>query len=276
MKVLVLNEHRAVVFGRDGVFMVNRNDFYIGKALETYGEYSQAESELLQSLVSEGDLVIEVGANIGSLTVGLAKKVGRRGKVYAYEPQRSCHALLQGQIALNHLDQVIARPEACGAARGTMWHAPCDYNLPGNFGATALVNEAKPGFLPVTVETLDDAHRGEKVSLIKIDVEGMEHAVLSGARQLIREQQPIIYLENAFVESSKALISLVFEMGYRAWWHICPLSNANNYFGRKKDLYKSIYSINMVCMPASSPLDEHAFSGEVRLDAPHPLERPPA
>jgi len=272
MQIFTLSAHRTIVFGRDGIFLVNRHDYYVGKALEIYGEYSQVEANLLQSLLSEGDTVIEVGANIGALTVGLAKKVGRRGKVYAYEPQQQCHALLQSQIALNQLDQIIARPEGCGAARGTMWHAPCDYDKVGNFGAASLVNEQAPGFLPVTIGTLDDAHAGEKIRLLKVDVEGMEYAVLSGAQRLIGEQQPVIYVENDRAENSKALISLIFDIGYRAFWHVCPLFSPNNYFGRQDNVYKTTHSFNMICLPASAPWDGRTFSGEVRLGAPHPLE----
>jgi FkbM family methyltransferase len=272
MSVLALDQHRALVFGRDGFYLVNRHDFYMGQALETYGEYGQAEANTLQVLISEGDTVIEVGANIGSHTVGLAKKVGRGGKVYAYEPQRQCHALLQAQVALNHLDQVIAIPEGCGSQEGTMWHAPCDYDQRGNFGSVSLVGEERPGFFPVKVRTLDSAHRGENIRMMKVDVEGMEFEVLSGARQIIAAQKPILYLENDRVENSRRLIGLVHEMGYRAWWHVCPLFNPNNYFGQAKNIYDIAHSFNMVCMPAETQLPADVFSGEVDINKRHPLE----
>ena len=54
-------------------------------------------------MVNPGDTVIEVGANIGGHTVGLAKRVGPQGLVIAFEPQRGCFSLLQSQIALNEL-----------------------------------------------------------------------------------------------------------------------------------------------------------------------------
>ena len=79
MHSLLLNKYIAVVKGRDGFFLVNRNDVYIGKALEIYGEYCGIEGDLLTSLIKPGQTVIEVGANIGSHTVGLAKCVGSTG-----------------------------------------------------------------------------------------------------------------------------------------------------------------------------------------------------
>jgi len=271
MKVLPLNDHRALVFGRDGFFLVNRHDFYMGRALEIYGECGQAEANALQAFVSEGDTVIEVGANMGSHTVGLAKKVGRRGRVYAYEPQRAVFALLQAQIALNQLDQVIAVAEGCGAENGTLWHPPHDYERLGNFGAVSLVGEARDGFQPVAVRKLDDAHRTDTVRLLKIDVEGMETEVLLGARQLIADRQPILYVENDRVEKSVGLVTLIHEMGYRAWWHVCPIFNPGNFFGQPENIYGTVFSFNMVCMPAHVPMEKDAFSGEVSLDKPHPL-----
>jgi FkbM family methyltransferase len=272
MNVLTLNQHRALIEGRDGYFLVNRHDFFIGKALETYGEYSQAEANLLATLVSEGDTVIEVGANIGAHTVGLAKRVGKRGRVYAYEPQRAVHALLQAQIALNQLDQVIAVAEGCGSAPGTLWHAPYDYDKLGNFGGVGLKAERQDGYHPVAVRRLDDAHRGEKVRLLKVDVEGMEREVLLGAHELVRTQQPILYLENDRPANSPALVALVREMGFRAWWHVCPLFNPGNHFAHAKNIYGTMFSFNMICLPAHMAVDANAFSGEVRDDKPHPLD----
>src|SRR5882757_7907517 len=101
MQALSLNDNIALVAGRDGYFLVNRHDVFIGKSIEVYGEHGGLECAFLQRLVRPGDCVIEVGSNIGAHTVGLAKAVGPSGKVYAFEPQRACYALLNSQIALN-------------------------------------------------------------------------------------------------------------------------------------------------------------------------------
>ncbi len=60
-------------FCKHGFFLVNKNDYYIAGALISYGEYSEAEYELMsQMLFKDGD-IIEVGANIGALSVPLAR-----------------------------------------------------------------------------------------------------------------------------------------------------------------------------------------------------------
>ena len=71
-----------------GKIIYNTRDRYIGRSLAAYGEYSQGEAELYKQLLRSGDTVIEVGANMGSLTVPLARFVGEAGRVIAFEPQR--------------------------------------------------------------------------------------------------------------------------------------------------------------------------------------------
>jgi ubiquinone/menaquinone biosynthesis C-methylase UbiE len=60
---------------------------YIGKCFELYGQYSESEISVMRAFLGEGSTVIDVGANIGDLTIPLAKIVGSSGRVYAIESQ---------------------------------------------------------------------------------------------------------------------------------------------------------------------------------------------
>ena len=68
-------------------FVFLENDVYIGKSLQTYGEYSFGEIELLKRVVSAGDNVLEVGANIGAHSVFIARDVCPGGTLYAFDLQ---------------------------------------------------------------------------------------------------------------------------------------------------------------------------------------------
>ena len=72
LQTLRCDDLLSVVRGRHGWFLANRHDAYIGAALLMYGEYSELEWHLLERMVFSDKDVIEVGANIGSLTVPLA------------------------------------------------------------------------------------------------------------------------------------------------------------------------------------------------------------
>src|SRR4051794_7022915 len=76
-------------------------DQYIGRSLDYYGEYCEAEGGVFDQLVGPGQIVIEVGANIGTHTVRLGQLVGPGGAVIAFEPQRVLFYLLCANLALN-------------------------------------------------------------------------------------------------------------------------------------------------------------------------------
>jgi FkbM family methyltransferase len=269
-----LNKDTVIVQGRDGWFLANRNDFFIGRALEVYGEYGGLELQTLQSMLKSGDRVIEVGANIGSHTVGLAKRVGLSGKVYAYEPQRACYAALQAQTALNNLAQVAAFNLGCGVKEGVFWYAPQDATKQGNFGAVELTTQRAAHMEPARVMPLDILHRpDEPIRLIKVDAEGMETDVLGGGRALIGAQRPIIYVENDRAEKSRPLLETLFGLGYRAWWHLPPLYNPQNFFGETRNDYGDARSINMLCLHRDTPFPDAAQLREVRLEDPHPTQQ---
>ena len=271
-KCVPLNKDLAVVAGRDGLFLVNRNDVYIGKSLEVYGEYAGLEGRMLMSVVQPGQTVVEVGANIGSHTVGLAKRVGPSGKVFAFEPQRACFALLQSQIALNQLHNVVAFNEGSGASNRELWLPPIDYSRRGNFGGVSLQRSGSGWQEKVNVRRLDDIFFDMPVHLLKIDVEGMEREVIEGARKLIEDSKPTLYVENDRAEQSAALISLIQDHGYRLWWHIPPLFNPGNFFNVKRNEFGESSSFNMLCVHRSSQANVEGLKEIKSGTDRHPLE----
>src|SRR4029450_34737 len=71
--------HNQLAKGRNGYYLYNTNDTYVGRAIEKYGEYGGQEARFLEKLCAAGDIVIEVGANIGAHTVVLARRVSSSG-----------------------------------------------------------------------------------------------------------------------------------------------------------------------------------------------------
>jgi FkbM family methyltransferase len=270
MNVFVINDRLAIVAGRDGYFLVNRNDIFIGRALQIYGENCGIEGSFLKALIKPGDNVIEVGSNIGSLTIGLAKTVGPNGKVFAFEPQPACYSILHAQIALNQLSNIVAYPQAVGHERGRLWLPRVDYNALANFGGVALSQDQTAGSTAVDVVSLDERCAEVPCALLKIDVEGMEEHVIRGATKLIQKSWPIIYTENDRFEKSKSLILTLLELGYRLWWHIVRIYSPDNFFKNKENIFGNVSCYNMVCARHGHAM----FSGLVEIKSandPHPL-----
>jgi FkbM family methyltransferase len=134
-------------------------------------------NELLGS-VESGDVVADVGANVGLYAVALARRVGPTGRVIAYEPDAANAELLCRNIELNGVGRVV---EVCELAVGS---APGE--LP--FLSDRQQSRVDPaGESRVRVVALDDEL--ERIALLKIDVEGLECDVLDGARSLLADER---------------------------------------------------------------------------------------
>lgn len=91
MSDIVLNAgaNNRVKACRHGLMLYNIHDKNVGRSLDIYGEWVQAEARLMQALLRPGDTAVDVGANIGAHTVVMAQSVGKTGKVWVFKPQRA-------------------------------------------------------------------------------------------------------------------------------------------------------------------------------------------
>jgi FkbM family methyltransferase len=253
--VIPLDDVNCLVKGRHGWFLANQYDHYLGRALIDYGEYGEIEHEFLNSLVRNGDHIIEVGANIGTHTVGLAHAVGTEGSVIAIEAQPAIFRILCANLALNGLSNVIPCGLGCGAQKGTMSFPAVDYHVRSIHNSGGVSLDHSGNGMPVAIVTLDELLGDcSSIQLIKIDVEGMEREVLEGASHLIEKYRPLLYVENDRIDKSQALVEWLMAAGYRLWWHCPHLFNPRNFFGVSENVYENTASFNMLCVPKETSL----------------------
>jgi FkbM family methyltransferase len=232
---------------RHGPMLALPQDQFVTQCLETYGEFSPGEWRLLAQIIKPGMVVVEVGANIGAHTVAMAQACWP-AMMYAFEPQRRVFQILCANLALNDVENVVARQEACGAEEGVATIPPLNYAAAGNFGGVSLRTEDQAGER-VRVVRLDDLNL-TGCGLIKIDVEGFEQQVIAGAAHTIQRHRPILYVENDRREHQRALIAQIDALGYRLYWHTPPLIEVPNFRGETKSVFdKIVLSINMLCLP---------------------------
>lgn len=254
---------------RHGLFLYNVNDLYVGRSLDVYGEYSEEEARLFGAIVRKGDVALDVGANIGTLTIPLARAVGPTGIVFAFEPQRITYQMLCANLALNGFANVVARHAAVGKASGIASIPLLDPTNPTNFGDVSLKQRSSTSEANVPVETIDGVGL-TRCRFIKADVQGMEAAVLEGAARTIATCRPVLYVENDQRSRSPGLISLIRSLGYRMWWHLPPLFQPNNYFEFNENVFGNMISVNLLCYPAES--DTEPDGREVLDDMDWPTE----
>ena len=255
--------------GRDGYYLYNRNDIFVGRALERYGEYGRLEAQVIAQLCAPGSVVIDAGANIGTHTLMLARHVGPSGFVFAFEPQRVVFQTLCANMALNSITNVECVHAALGAEPGTVFVPPFDYDSEGNYGSFSA--EAFSEGWPVRRTTLDE-YAGFPIRLMKIDVEGMEEAVLAGGRELIERRRPFLYIENDRQDKSERLIRALWDLRYRLFWHTPALYNPENFQGDPVNIYEHVVSVNILGMPEEQRGKITGFE-EVTDATYHPMRR---
>ena len=165
----------------------------IESSIWLFGEYDPMMMRFLRHTLKPGMTFIDVGANCGAFTLAAARAMNEQGRIFAFEPGPPILARLRANLALNpaveRMTEVI--PYGLGSGPGKFYYQEEAHNR-GNaslFHATGT---------PVEVITLDSwaKEKGiERVDVIKIDVEGMEYEVLSGAKELLSKTKPVIYFE---------------------------------------------------------------------------------
>jgi FkbM family methyltransferase len=185
---------------REGPVEVRGNRMYLDpddQAITPWlrkGVWEPLETMLFEGEIEAGDIVVDVGANVGYYTLIAANKVGPQGRVYAFEPDPDAFALLQANIELNALTNVVAIDKALAAEPGRMEL----FRSSSNLGDHRLYDPGD-GRTAVTVEvtTMDAALADVRgIDLIKIDTQGAECSILAGAGAVLeRERDAGIIME---------------------------------------------------------------------------------
>jgi FkbM family methyltransferase len=144
----------------------------------------------LRKLVRAGDTIVDIGANVGSHAIPLAKALGTTSPVYAFEPHPRTFAYLQANAALNQLPNLHLYNFALGESEGEVAFTDeknDDLNRVSTHGSGAIIVPVKP---LDSIECLDQA----AITLLKVDVEGYELFVLRGASKALQRTE-FIFLE---------------------------------------------------------------------------------
>ena len=265
---------------KHGIFSYYSNDQYIGKSLSEYGEWSEAEVSLLTQLLSVNENIIEVGSNIGTHTIPLAKHVSKGGLVYAIEPQYQNHKLLLKNIKDNGLDNIKILKVAISSKEGEAYMNTFDEKMTSNYGDSKIFSSNFKNAESVHVKTLDqlfykEIEEKKPIKLIKCDAQGQELNIILGSRKIIDMYKPYLYLENDDINTSKSLIEEIKGMGYIMFWHLPPLYNPNNFLKNINNVFPKIISCNMFCFHRSNKIKLNNLWKKLEIidSNDHPLKR---
>ncbi len=154
----------------------------------------EPEYDLLDTLVEEGDWVLDIGANIGHYTARLSQLVGARGRVIAFEPVPETFELLAANVsAMPQKNVTLINAAASDATRVLGMEIPMFATGLDNLYMARVADDRAS--LQVLCLDIDAFNLPARIKLAKIDVEGHELSVLSGMRKILERDHPILIVE---------------------------------------------------------------------------------
>ena len=197
----------------------------------------QRTERFFRDYLRQGDTVIDIGANIGTMALEAGTRVGDNGRVFTFEPHPTTFKYLEGNLRLNGITNTHAHNFALGNTNGQ-----AIYSSRSDDSQNSVV-EGSDG-VQVPIHRLDDLGIGEReIALIKIDVEGYEKFVLEGSKNTLSITK-CVYFESAdehferFGYTSPEVFELLSKHGFDVF-EVTPVNTiskiAADHTSRKKE-----------------------------------------
>lgn len=175
--------------------------YFLDRQVIAYGDYDAPLHRFIDRHIEAGMVCLDVGANIGLMSVHMARRVGQEGTIFSFEPVPNVYKRLGQHIHANHVED------------HTQLHPVALSNVSGeaeiHYGSETRTNQGEASLVATTdrklerkcmVETvrLDDfveRHGIERIDFIKVDIEGAEPLFLEGAQNVLTSMKPILCVE---------------------------------------------------------------------------------
>jgi FkbM family methyltransferase len=200
----------------------------------------EPELRLLLARVHPGDVILDIGANIGSYTLRCAQKVGSAGRVISFEAVDDNVRSLQNNIAMNGLSNITIIPQAIGAAPGRVALYSRGHASSTRLQAGAHFNQVGEIEM-VTGDSVVEKLGLARVDWIKMDIEGGEPDAIRGLEKTIARFRPAILFENAAKGSETA--ALLQKKDYRI-----------GAYDARGEFHEGLTGGNLFAYPAERPL----------------------
>jgi FkbM family methyltransferase len=182
-----------------------------------WNEMFDEDKNKIKNFVHKGDTILDVGGNLGFFVLILTDLINDSGKIYSFEPSNRLNKKLTSTIKINNLKNVEIINLALGEEEGT---SSLYYN-PKQSGLSSIVTHSEKDYLleEIKITSVDKFSKkiSDRIAFIKIDTEGFEPQVLRGAKETIKKDKPIIYIElgGDHLESSLEALKVLKELGYQ-------------------------------------------------------------
>lgn len=184
-----------------GTFLVPEDDL-ITQQLREYGAHQRGDLNALVAILRDDDVVLDIGAHVGTFAIPVAAHLGSRGRVIAIEAHPDIFRLLTHNIDRNDLGDRIEAHQALLAAPNSPPRSAV--LLTNNTGGTWFQQTsvfARDALAPLTMDAWVERQHGEVTpTVIKLDVEGAELEILRGADVTVATKRPLLMVEVSRVQ----------------------------------------------------------------------------
>jgi FkbM family methyltransferase len=206
---------------KKGVFTLRMNDGTEIRSVKDFDPVPLLENFVHTSL-KKGASVMDLGGNLGIVSVYLSKRTGRQGKVYVFEPDEKNYNLLAQNILLNRAENIVPVKKGVWNRNGTLEFFSGG-NYTSSFHKTDFVEKQKNKYhiKKVIVVKLDNAVKDlkiKKLDLVKIDIEGSEIQALEGGEKTIRKFKPELIVETHIIagkSTAEGVRQILKNFGYK-------------------------------------------------------------
>ena len=211
------SNYNDFVYSNIYFYRILHNSIFIQKRIQKGYLFEHINLIILHSYMRKSDIAIDVGSNIGTITVPLSKMVE---KVYSFEPIKDIYKLLEYNIKRNNINNVVISKNALSNKKNNIYLKNILYNKT-KYTIFDFDVDTK-----VQVETIDELQI-KNVGLIKIEITNMEMKILEGAKETIKKYKPIILCKfTPNISSSFNIFDFCRKHGYNTIIE----SRGNNYF----------------------------------------------
>lgn len=230
-------------------FAYYSQDAIIGASLREYGEYAGLEVDFLLRVINQiqadSRVIYDIGGNIGYHTTAFASV--DHVQVHSFEPNPLNYAMLRENTS--HLRNVILHRMAVSDRNGETLVESFDPAVSTNFGEIHI--EQSTG-IPVPCARIDDLDLPPPV-LLKVDVEGFEWEVLSGASMTLARHRPVVYYEAQTQRNFDKIYDLMTKIGYKLAWMGIMNYNPDNFKNSTHNIFANTAIFNIIAWPAHWP-----------------------
>lgn len=174
-----------------------------------------------KAYIREGDIVLDIGASIGTTTLYFSKIVGEKGKVFAFEPVTP--DVISLNLKMNKIKNVIVIPKAVSNKVGKTEIEISDYCIDSSICKREYTSNYYTKKKKVDMISLDyfTEHMGlDKIDFIKMDIEGAEELAIRGAKRVIEKYRPKLSISSYHIDFNNEpqhnkLVKLLKESGYK-------------------------------------------------------------